>query len=46
MGESPGELLFELAWLKLSAHGAVAVLMAMPVGMVLLAVVWRIVRRS
>jgi hypothetical protein len=39
------ELLFELLALKLSAHGSVALLMAVPIGVVLLALAWRIARR-
>jgi hypothetical protein len=43
---TPKELLFELLPLKLSAHRSVALWMAIPIGMVLLAVAWRIVRRA
>jgi hypothetical protein len=43
MIRDPEELLFELHRLKLSARGRVALLMAAPVGMILLAIAWRIV---
>jgi hypothetical protein len=45
VGTFSGELLFELFGLKLSAHGEIALLMAGPVAIVLLAVAWRIARR-
>jgi hypothetical protein len=45
VAEFPGELLFELFGLKLSAHGEIALLMAAPVAILMLAVAWRIVRR-
>jgi hypothetical protein len=38
------ELLFELFGLKLSAHGEIVWLMAVPVAVVLLAVAWWIAR--
>jgi hypothetical protein len=45
VGTFSGELLFELFGLKLSAHGEIALLMAVPVTIVMLAIAWRIARR-
>jgi hypothetical protein len=44
-GPRPEELLLKLLGLKVSARGRVAVLMAGPVAMLLLAVAWRILAR-
>jgi hypothetical protein len=42
VSREPEELFFELHRLKLSARGRVALLMAAPVAVILLAVAWRI----
>lgn len=42
MAKDPEELLFKMLGLTLSARGRVAVLMATPVAVILLAVAWRI----
>jgi hypothetical protein len=46
VGTFSEELLFELFGLKLSAHGEIASLMAVPVTIVMRSVAWRIMRGS
>ncbi len=42
----PSEFMFRLAFVSLSAKGAVALCLVAPVAMVLLSIAWRIIRTT